>query len=102
MPEVTLRPLITHLDVRDDLPAQDGLELPRTNLARLVAQRPVPRHVHEVRLGHVDPVVLRSPALVLHTLPPVYTWFYKLQPFLLLDMFARGFHEARLGHNSDM
>jgi hypothetical protein len=51
---------ITRLQVRDDLPAHDGLELPRADLARLVAQRAVARHAHEVRLGHVDPVVLRE------------------------------------------
>ena len=49
-----------HLQVRDHLPAHDGLELPRAYLAGRVAQRTVARHVHEVRLGHVDPVILRE------------------------------------------
>ncbi len=48
----------THLQVRDDLPAHDGLELSRADLAGRIAQRAVARHVYEVRLGHVDPVVL--------------------------------------------
>ena len=51
---------VQHLYVRDEFPPHDLLELLRANLAGRVAQLAVARHVHEVRLGHVDSVVLRA------------------------------------------
>jgi hypothetical protein len=41
-----------------DLGADDGLELPQADLAARVAEGAVVGDVLEVRLGHVDPVVL--------------------------------------------
>ena len=52
-----------HLEVRDDLATHNLFEFMCTYLSGIVAERAVARHVHEVRLGDVNPMVLRTQAV---------------------------------------
>jgi hypothetical protein len=49
-----------HLKVRDDLATHNLFEFMCAYLSGIIAERAVARHVHEVRLGYVNPMVLRA------------------------------------------
>ena len=49
-----------HLKVCDDLATHNLFEFMCAYLSGIVAERAVARHVHEVRLGDVNPMVLRA------------------------------------------
>ena len=51
-----------HLEVRDDLATHNLFEFMCAYLSGIIAERAVARHVHEVRLGDVYPMVLRAQA----------------------------------------
>lgn len=53
-------PACHYLEVRDDLPAHDLLKLLGADLAGGIAKRAIVRHVDEIRLRHVDSVVLHA------------------------------------------